>query len=199
MTNKTRITVYAIRFARKARMLRSEEHTSELQSQSNLVCRLLLEKNSRRGSHSGVAWPAILAPRRVHLALLALTGLFVVAMLASIGQASCLFTFLFESLEPALKALVIVNDDFRHWAPFFLSDLRHTNLASGSCRCKANRGATSCSDHPEHEDEGERPSARRRDSYSPPRGTPWSRAPRLSPRRARTRAAIRANRNPWRH
>src|SRR3989475_5053359 len=27
---------------------RSEEHTSELQSQSNLVCRLLLEKNNRR-------------------------------------------------------------------------------------------------------------------------------------------------------
>src|SRR2546430_12502908 len=27
-----------------ARRLRSEEHTSELQSQSNLVCRLLLEK-----------------------------------------------------------------------------------------------------------------------------------------------------------
>src|SRR2546427_2670081 len=29
---------------------RSEEHTSELQSQSNLVCRLLLEKKKRRGS-----------------------------------------------------------------------------------------------------------------------------------------------------
>src|SRR5256886_13314102 len=28
-------------------MLRSEEHTSELQSQSNLVCRLLLEKKKR--------------------------------------------------------------------------------------------------------------------------------------------------------
>src|SRR2546430_11387520 len=27
---------------------RSEEHTSELQSQSNLVCRLLLEKKTRR-------------------------------------------------------------------------------------------------------------------------------------------------------
>src|SRR2546430_10958895 len=27
---------------------RSEEHTSELQSQSNLVCRLLLEKNKKR-------------------------------------------------------------------------------------------------------------------------------------------------------
>src|SRR2546430_11055297 len=27
--------------------LRSEEHTSELQSQSNLVCRLLLEKNKK--------------------------------------------------------------------------------------------------------------------------------------------------------
>src|SRR2546427_6137826 len=34
--------------------LRSEEHTSELQSQSNLVCRLLLEKKKdRRQSH----WP----------------------------------------------------------------------------------------------------------------------------------------------
>src|SRR5688572_32295775 len=30
---------------------RSEEHTSELQSQSNLVCRLLLEKKNGRKSH----------------------------------------------------------------------------------------------------------------------------------------------------
>src|SRR2546430_7702451 len=29
-------------------LARSEEHTSELQSQSNLVCRLLLEKKNRR-------------------------------------------------------------------------------------------------------------------------------------------------------
>src|SRR5688572_31764283 len=29
---------------------RSEEHTSELQSQSNLVCRLLLEKKKKRAS-----------------------------------------------------------------------------------------------------------------------------------------------------
>src|SRR5688572_31077668 len=36
---------------------RSEEHTSELQSQSNLVCRLLLEKknNSPQPSHSSAA------------------------------------------------------------------------------------------------------------------------------------------------
>src|SRR2546430_12173148 len=32
---------------RKGRARRSEEHTSELQSQSNLVCRLLLEKKKR--------------------------------------------------------------------------------------------------------------------------------------------------------
>src|SRR2546427_9509093 len=31
----------------EARQLRSEEHTSELQSQSNLVCRLLLEKKKK--------------------------------------------------------------------------------------------------------------------------------------------------------
>src|SRR5688572_31489359 len=30
------------------RLMRSEEHTSELQSQSNLVCRLLLEKKKER-------------------------------------------------------------------------------------------------------------------------------------------------------
>src|SRR2546427_9277020 len=33
---------------------RSEEHTSELQSQSNLVCRLLLEKKNRRSVASRV-------------------------------------------------------------------------------------------------------------------------------------------------
>src|SRR2546427_12783313 len=32
------------------RFLRSEEHTSELQSQSNLVCRLLLEKKKKKYS-----------------------------------------------------------------------------------------------------------------------------------------------------
>src|SRR2546427_8186878 len=31
-----------------AHILRSEEHTSELQSQSNLVCRLLLEKKKKQ-------------------------------------------------------------------------------------------------------------------------------------------------------
>src|SRR5688572_32015345 len=31
---------------------RSEEHTSELQSQSNLVCRLLLEKKKKKKTHS---------------------------------------------------------------------------------------------------------------------------------------------------
>src|SRR5205085_11416656 len=44
-----------VRFTRKGKngtgntlRLRSEEHTSELQSQSNLVCRLLLEKKNDR-------------------------------------------------------------------------------------------------------------------------------------------------------
>src|SRR2546430_7639375 len=37
---------------------RSEEHTSELQSQSNLVCRLLLEKKTKRGlALLGQTWP----------------------------------------------------------------------------------------------------------------------------------------------
>src|SRR6266478_7358906 len=36
----------------RARWSRSEEHTSELQSQSNLVCRLLLEKKKNKKSHA---------------------------------------------------------------------------------------------------------------------------------------------------
>src|SRR5688572_32366389 len=35
-------------YQRRIRSLRSEEHTSELQSQSNLVCRLLLEKKNKK-------------------------------------------------------------------------------------------------------------------------------------------------------
>src|SRR2546430_4229028 len=39
--------VYPVRGQKFAPRPRSEEHTSELQSQSNLVCRLLLEKKKR--------------------------------------------------------------------------------------------------------------------------------------------------------
>src|SRR5438309_7958045 len=35
-----------------ARLARSEEHTSELQSQFHLVCRLLLEKKKKKTQHS---------------------------------------------------------------------------------------------------------------------------------------------------
>src|SRR2546427_4815233 len=51
---------------------RSEEHTSELQSQSNLVCRLLLEKKKRTGECApGLAWhqqhtPGTRAPATSH-------------------------------------------------------------------------------------------------------------------------------------
>src|SRR2546430_7826846 len=40
---------------------RSEEHTSELQSQSNLVCRLLLEKKKKIKPHTLVDNPEITA------------------------------------------------------------------------------------------------------------------------------------------
>src|SRR5688572_2708152 len=44
----TDLEFYEIRYAGKpAAIVRSEEHTSELQSQSNLVCRLLLEKKKQ--------------------------------------------------------------------------------------------------------------------------------------------------------
>src|SRR2546427_7221724 len=44
---------------------RSEEHTSELQSQSNLVCRLLLEKKKvAHGSHQVPGELAVQQPRK---------------------------------------------------------------------------------------------------------------------------------------
>src|SRR5437588_7600750 len=48
---------------------RSEEHTSELQSHSDLVCRLLLEKKKRypRSSHSAGARPGLWHRHRQHL------------------------------------------------------------------------------------------------------------------------------------
>src|SRR2546430_8110490 len=42
----------AVRARRFPGRVRSEEHTSELQSQSNLVCRLLLEKKKTKTVHT---------------------------------------------------------------------------------------------------------------------------------------------------
>src|SRR2546430_6267110 len=44
-------------------LARSEEHTSELQSQSNLVCRLLLEKKKRSARALAVGGRGVQAPR----------------------------------------------------------------------------------------------------------------------------------------
>src|SRR2546427_1702144 len=40
--------MYVVAIQPETRTVRSEEHTSELQSQSNLVCRLLLEKKKKK-------------------------------------------------------------------------------------------------------------------------------------------------------
>src|SRR2546430_12257105 len=41
---------------------RSEEHTSELQSQSNLVCRLLLEKKKKHNAHTTASTCRVTCP-----------------------------------------------------------------------------------------------------------------------------------------
>src|SRR5688572_31253538 len=40
--------IRSVAFSQDGSWVRSEEHTSELQSQSNLVCRLLLEKKKKK-------------------------------------------------------------------------------------------------------------------------------------------------------
>src|SRR2546430_7708200 len=47
---RTLLLVCRFRSAQAHRLKRSEEHTSELQSQSNLVCRLLLEKKKKKSN-----------------------------------------------------------------------------------------------------------------------------------------------------
>src|SRR2546430_5972097 len=49
--SKNSATRSAIAIGPQRRTWRSEEHTSELQSQSNLVCRLLLEKKKNKQEH----------------------------------------------------------------------------------------------------------------------------------------------------
>src|SRR2546427_3186705 len=51
--------------ARRRAAWRSEEHTSELQSQSNLVCRLLLEKKKK---HIRLTLPLVGSPAGTHSA-----------------------------------------------------------------------------------------------------------------------------------
>src|SRR2546430_2936219 len=54
---------------------RSEEHTSELQSQSNLVCRLLLEKKKKNTRVPRTLHSHIVRPNVIHLLTKALSGL----------------------------------------------------------------------------------------------------------------------------
>src|SRR5688572_31849349 len=48
----TEVSIAGLKKTGLAGLIRSEEHTSELQSQSNLVCRLLLEKKKKDNYHS---------------------------------------------------------------------------------------------------------------------------------------------------
>src|SRR5690606_26179412 len=54
-THEFNSPIAAIKLNLQTLKKRSEEHTSELQSRENLVCRLLLEKKKRNGRHEKVA------------------------------------------------------------------------------------------------------------------------------------------------
>src|SRR5256886_1057771 len=70
MSTVTSLPVAACTRRRPARlytaMRRSEEHTSELQSQSNLVCRLLLEKKKRAHRAEDITTVDVVLDRRGH-------------------------------------------------------------------------------------------------------------------------------------
>ncbi len=55
----------------------------------------------------------VLPHRRIQLALATLARLLVMTMLSEIGENTRFFAFLLETLERALKVLVVMNYDFR--------------------------------------------------------------------------------------
>src|SRR5438093_9532446 len=63
-------TLYVMPAAPACRILRSEEHTSELQSLTNLVCRLLLEKK-KKGANVNDAYHYRRYALKVHASTLA--------------------------------------------------------------------------------------------------------------------------------
>src|SRR5256886_5792533 len=78
--------------------VRSEEHTSELQSQSNLVCRLLLEKKNKetRRHHSHQRRPSLISchnhPLQTEYSLHSALDLLLHHPLSSLCEASLLLT-----------------------------------------------------------------------------------------------------------
>src|SRR2546430_9483531 len=55
---------WSVSASRTGSRSRSEEHTSELQSQSNLVCRLLLEKKKKNTIHLVVERKRVIKPEK---------------------------------------------------------------------------------------------------------------------------------------
>src|SRR5947208_4831555 len=58
------VAVETQRLLNPNRLLRSEEHTSELQSPDHLVCRLLLEKKKEQATHAILTYPECSERRR---------------------------------------------------------------------------------------------------------------------------------------
>ena len=56
----------------------------------------------------------VLANRRVELALALLTGFLEMPMLPQVRENPGLLALLLETLECALEALILMDDDFRH-------------------------------------------------------------------------------------
>src|ERR1039458_858013 len=76
-----------------ATLSRSEEHTSELQSLRHLVCRLLLEKKSKRGPDGGTAAPG---PSELDF----LAGSCIVGQSLIGSQAPAVWLFFFNDTAP---------------------------------------------------------------------------------------------------
>jgi hypothetical protein len=73
----------------------------------------------------------ILPDRGIHFPLPALARLFVMTVLAKVGQDAGLLALLLEALERALEVLIVMDDDFRQTgSPPFAAFVRQLNVLS---------------------------------------------------------------------
>src|SRR3954449_12001045 len=98
-----------MRFCLEFRRVRSEEHTSELQSHSHLVCRLLLEKKTpitNPPPNSPCAWAAAPSP----IAMAALNKVLVFLMIRRPPRSTLFpYTTLFRSDRKSTRSHTLIS------------------------------------------------------------------------------------------
>src|SRR2546430_386408 len=114
---------FTVSYSQLGKERRSEEHTSELQSQSNLVCRLLLEKKKKIGK---IMWHTLGASLNIRHNLSSSKGPkpLQLKLLTTYIPKTSAFTLAFSTSQRlrTTRASARTFFTFRHYITFFLNN-----------------------------------------------------------------------------